>query len=186
MSNSSRRMALRALACLVLGSLVVIGCGGDDDGGDSATPTATEADAGGATATAAANGGDIGAGFDACTLLTMDEVEAAIGAVDAGLRREGAKISSCLWSAKVGRDFVNVGVFLGSKQELDLFLELAQGTEDVEGLGDRAKFSEPLGATEVIVGGYGVTVSAGTSEREPDEVRDVTTALAEKVVERLP
>ncbi|MEX0683295.1 MAG: hypothetical protein WD904_08195 [Dehalococcoidia bacterium] len=194
-----KRLVL-VLGLLAVAALLLAACGGgddDDDAGDDGGATATET---GATDDSGDDGGDAsgdgsgddggddsGSDFDACTLLTQDEVERVIGPADEGLNQNFDPIFSCLWSADAGgMDYLSVGVFAGSDQELGAFFELTEDGEEIQGLGEGAQFSESFGTLEVLVDGYYVTVNVSMFEREPDEVRDITTGLAERVLGRLP
>lgn len=196
-----KRLVL-VLGLLAVAALLLAACGGgddDDNAGDDGGATATEADA---TDDAGDDGGDdggdgstddgadnaSGSDFDVCTLLTRDEVERVIGPADEGLNQNFDPIFSCLWSADAGGvDYVSVGVFAGSDEEVEAFFELTQDAEEVQGIGDRAQFSDTIGigTLEVLVDGYDVSVSVAMLERDRDEARDITTGLAERVLGRL-
>ncbi len=188
-----------------LAALVLLGaaCGGDDDagddggaptatldsgdGGDSAdeeTPEATPEDEGGD------DSGDDGAAgaVDACSLVTKDEAEAALGApVSDGEAQEFPPIYNCRYQTE-DFDILDVTVVVYDDDETaEASYEMALDINDypeIGGLGERAYDGRPIGGVNVLQGRYelSVDVSAG----ESDEDFDTATGLAERAVDRLP
>ena len=207
-ASSGHRLPLGVLAALLLlalaGLLLLAACGGDDEeatgtpGGTQApavTPTAagttvgaTETAVAEATQTATtapqASGGDI----DPCALVTKDEAEAIIGeSLGDPLVTITELLVSCLYSTP-DFDSVNVDVLIyDDEDQAEGGFELALDINDypeIEGIGERAYDSRPIGDITVLNGKYelSVDVSVGDGEADFETAKDV----AAKAVGRLP
>ncbi len=181
-------------------ALVLVACGGDDDGGgDGGAATATLDSGDGADeetpeATVEEEGdddsGDDSAAdaVDACSLVTKDEAEAALGApVGEGEAGEFPPVYNCRYQTE-DFDILDVTVLVFDDDETaELAYEMALEINDypeIGGLGERAYDSRPIGGVNVLQGRYelSVDVSAG----ESDEDFDTATGLAARAVDRLP
>jgi hypothetical protein len=206
-ASRSRALPLKALAALsfltVSSLLLLAACGGDDDestGTPSGTrapaatqtttgtqaPSETESPAAEETATAApqASAGEI----DPCALVTKEEAEAIIGeSLDDPLVTITELLASCLYSTP---DFqsVNVDVLIyDSEDNAEGGFELALDINDypeVEGIGERAYDSRPIGDITALEGRYelSVDVSVQGDDTDFETAKDV----AAKAVDRLP
>jgi hypothetical protein len=205
--SDGRRLPLRALAALfflaLFGVLLLAACGGDDDE-STATPSGTrapaatqttagtQAPAGTAstaaeeTATAApqASGGEI----DPCALVTKEEAEAIVGeSLDDPLVTITELLASCLYSTP---DFKSVNVDVLTYENEDQAeggFELALDINDypeVEGIGERAYDSRPIGDVTALEGRFelSVDVSVQGDDTDFETAKDV----AAKAVDRLP
>ena len=182
-------------------ALVLSACGGGDDdaGGDGGAATATLDSGDGGDeetpeATAEGEGDDDGGddstadAVDACSLVTKDEAEAALGApVGDGEAQDFAPIYNCRYETE-DFDILDVTVVVYDDDETaelayEMVLEINDYPE-IGGLGERAYDASPLGGVNVLQGRYelSIDVSAG----ESDEDFDTATGLAERAVDRLP
>ena len=205
--SGGRRLPLRALAALsflaLSGLLLLAACGGDDE---ESTPSATGTPAAAATQTPAgtsaaeetaspaaeetattepqASGGE----FDPCALVTKSEAEAIIGeSLGDPLVTITELLSSCLYSTP---DFesVNVDVLTYDNEDdaqsgFQLAIDINHYPQ-VEGIGDRAYDSRPIGDITVLKGKYelSVDVSVAGDDADFETAKDV----AAKAVDRLP
>jgi hypothetical protein len=133
-----RLSLIAALALLMVGAMLVAGCGGDDDddGGGAATATVDNGGAGGTrtaeagdpTERPATTGGvnptgepdDGGTAADACALVSRAEAEAALGSplqepyvtytgvANVGLSNAQATVSTCAYIADAGIPSANI------------------------------------------------------------------------------
>ena len=204
---SGRGLTLRALAALFLlalsGLLLLAACGGDDEE-STATPSGTRAPAATqtttgtqapaetaspqaeetATAAPQTSGGEI----DPCDLVTKEEAEAIIGeSLGDPVVTITELLVSCLYSTP-DFDSVNVDVLIyDDEDQAEGGFELALDINDypeVEGIGDRAYDSRPIGDITVLKGKYelSVDVSVEGGEADFETAKDV----AAKAVDRLP
>jgi hypothetical protein len=154
-------------------ALALGACGGDDDGGPSATA------------------GDSGAGrndeqVDACSLLTQEEAAEALGSnIEPGEANDFKPFFGCRWAVEGTADYVDVTVLTGSTSELEYYYDLTDETESIDGYGDKAQWAEAFGAFEVLTEDYDVTVGVGVLNREPAEAKEIAMGLMEKVLARL-
>jgi len=205
--SSGRRLPLGALAALFLlalsGLFLLAACGGDDEespGTPSGTraPAATQTTTGTqapaetaspeteetATAAPQASGGEI----DPCALVTKEEAEAIIGeSLDEPVVTITELLVSCLYSTP-DFDSVNVDVLIyDDEDQAEGGFEMALDINDypeVEGIGDGAYDSRPIGDITVLKGKYelSVDVSVGEGDADFETAKDV----AAKAVDRLP
>ena len=205
--------ALAALFLLALsGLLLLAACGGDDEDESTGTPSgtrapaatqtttgtqapagtqsaeATESPAAEATQTATAAPQASGGEIDPCALVTKEEAEAIIGeSLGDPLETITELLASCLYSTP-DFDSVNVDVLIyDDEDQAEGGFELALDINDypeVEGIGDRAYDSRPIGDITVLKGKYelSVDVSVEGGEADFETAKDV----AAKAVDRLP
>jgi hypothetical protein len=206
-ASNGRRLPLGVLAALLLlalsGLLLLTACGGDDEEATgtpsgtrapAATQTTTGTQAPAETAVAEAtqtattapqtSGGDI----DPCALVTKEEAEAIIGeSLDEPVVTITELLVSCLYSTP-DFDSVNVDVLIyDDEDQAEGGFELALDINDypeIEGIGERAYDSRPIGDITVLEGKYelSVDVSVGDGEADFETAKDV----AAKAVGRLP
>jgi hypothetical protein len=145
-----------------------------------ASPRATQA----ATATPQASTGEI----DPCALVTKAEAEAIVGeSLDEPLETITELLVSCLYSTP-DFDSVNVDVLIyDSEDNAESGFQLALDINDypeVDGIGDRAYDSRPIGEITVLKGKYelSVDVSVEGGDADFETAKDV----AAKAVDRLP
>ena len=205
-SSKRHRMPLRALGVLFFaalsGLILVVACGGDDGEstatpGGTRTPAATAAATGtrapaataslratqAATATPQASTGEI----DPCALVTKEEAEAIIGeSLDEPLVTITELLASCLYSTP-DFDSVNVDVLTyDSEDDAKSLFQLAIDINDypeVEGIGDQAYDSRPIGDITALKGKYelSVDISVEGGDADFETAKDV----AAKAVDRL-
>jgi len=204
-ASKRRRMPLRALGVLsfaaLSGLILLAACGGDDEstatpGGTrtaaataaatgtrtaaaTASPRATQA----ATATAQASTGEI----DPCALVTKAEAEAIVGeSLGEPAVTITKMLAGCLYSTP-DFDSVNVDVLTyDSEDDAKSLFQLAIDINDypeIEGIGDRAYDSRPIGDITVLKGKYELSVGVSTGGEDDFEVAK---GLAAKAVDRLP
>lgn len=189
-ANLRRNSICSLLAALLAGLLLVSACGGDDDDAGGGATTQTQAADGGAgeTSTADADNGDEDDGeeLNVCDLLSNEEVSAALGSeVSEPVRQDFPPFFSCYWTAEEF-DSLSVSVFSGSESEAEAYYELTAGAQDVEGLGDRAQFSD-FGTLEILAGRYDVSITLFDIDLEDDaQTIEAARPIAELVLDRLP
>jgi hypothetical protein len=204
-------MPLRALEVLsfaaLSGLILLAACGGDDEStatpGGTRTPAATAAATGtrtaaataspratqagtatqAATATAQASTGEI----DPCALVTKAEAEAIVGeSLGEPAVTITEMLAGCLYSTP-DFDSVNVDVLTyDSEDDAKSLFQMAIDINDypeVEGIGDRAYDSRPIGDITVLKGKYELSVGVSTGGEDDFEVAK---GLAAKAVDRLP
>lgn len=183
------------LALLLAATVLLASCGGDDDGGGdddtvaSPTPAATDADDDGSEATPTPDGASSGdQEIDACTLITQDEAEAALGApVGEGTRSDFPPFYSCEYE---GEGFlqltVTVLIYPGS-DDAEAAYDLVMDINDyptIDGIGDRAYDTQPIGDVTAQQGKYEISVDIITADDAADF--EVAKDLAKTVLARLP
>jgi len=206
--SSGRRLPLRALAALFFlalsGLLLLAACGGGENKEATGTPSGTRAPAATqtttgtqspaettspaaeetATAAPQASGGEI----DPCALVTKAEAEAIVGeSLGDPVVTITELLVSCLYSTP-DFDSVNVDVLIyDDEDQAEGGFELALDINDypeIEGIGDRAYDSRPIGDITVLKGKYelSVDVSVEGGEADFETAKDV----AAKAADRLP
>ena len=194
----------------LLGLLLLAACGGGNEGsaatpGGTRTPAATSAATGtrvatstsaaratqtatagatrAATATAQASSGEI----DPCTLVTKAEAEAVVGqSLGEPAVTITEMLAGCLYTTS-DLESVNVDVLTydsadDAKSGFQLAIDINHYPE-IEGIGDRAYDSRPIGDITVLKGKYELSIDVSTGEQDEFEVAK---DLASKAVERLP
>ena len=189
------------LLAAALAALALLGaaCGGDDDDD-------TGADGGGATATVdSGDGGDGGSdetseataepdgdddassgdAVDACSLITIDEAEAALGAtVGEGTRLDTPPVYGCTYETEAFAQVSIIVVVFDDPAQAEEVYQLAIDNNDypeIDGIGDRAYFALGFGVTSQQ-GRYEVTVDV----IGPDDDQPLDEELAKKALDRLP
>ena len=208
--SKGRRLPVSALGALLLlalaGLLLLAACGGDDDEETAATPSgtqaavatqtpsgtpaaeATESPAAEATETAESIPEPSAGEIDPCALVTKEEAEAIVGeSLGDPLVTITELLASCLYSTP---DFesVNVDVLIyDSEDNAEGGFEVALDINDypeVEGIGDRAYDSRPLGDITVLKGKYELSVDVSVEDTDADF--ETAKDVAAKAVDRLP
>ncbi len=178
---------------LLIGALTVTlsACGGDN-GGESATPggTATAPSGGGSassptTDTGAPTGGET---INACDLLTQEEVAAVLGSQPReGERSDSPPFYFCTFETEGFEQLDLSVVVFPSADDARVLYEEALDTNDypeIEGLGDRAYDSRPIGDVTAQKGKFEVGVDILTEDDEADFQAAIE--LAGKALDRLP
>jgi len=208
-ASSGRRLPLKALAALLLltlsGLLLLAACGGDDDE-TTATPSGTQAavatqtpsgtstaeetqtPAAEATQTPEATPEPSAGELDPCALVTKEEAEAIVGeSLGDPLVTITELLATCLYST-LDFDSVYVGVLIyDSEDNAEGGFEVALDINDypeVEGIGDRAYDSRPLGDITVLKGKYELSVDVSVEDTDADF--ETAKDVAAKAVDRLP
>jgi len=204
-ASKRHRMPLRALGVLsfaaLSGLILLAACGGDDEStatpGGTRTAAATAAATGtrtaaapaspratqAATATAQASTGEI----DPCALVTKAEAEAIVGeSLGEPAVTITKMLAGCLYSTP-DFDSVNVDVLTSdSEDDAKSLFQMAIDINDypeIEGIGDRAYDSRPIGDITVLKGKYELSIDVSTGGEDDFEVAK---DLAAKAVDRLP
>lgn len=151
------------------------------DGGDEETPEATAEDDG----TSGGGHDNSGDAVDACSLVTKDEAEAALGApVGDGEAQDYPPIYSCRYTTQDSY-MVDVSVVVfGSDDQAEEVHDQAVDVNDyekVDGIGERAYYALGFGLT-VLQDEFELGVIVGG----PDDNRGLEEELAKIAVERLP
>jgi hypothetical protein len=122
--------------------------------------------------------------IDPCSLLTDEEVEAVLGARVQGTPEEDYPLATCRWERE-GSLLVRVEAVSGDEDVIEGLFELGQQRfEKVEGIGDRAHYSDFIKTLYVMIGGN-TLVTVEVINSEIDE-KQAAIDLAEKAVNRLP
>ena len=198
MTTWTKKTFLIAAALVALLSLAA--CGGDDDDdatGSSSTATATSAATDssdsestgtpGATATQGGNNGGGDTPVDICGLLTLDEVETALGIpVEEGAPSNDGDFYACDWAASDETTFSSLTVefFAGSDSENEYYFDLTGDAEEINGLGDRAQYTDLIGL-EILTDHYEIAISLYAFDLEDAVVRTNTLALGQALIARL-
>lgn len=205
----NRRIFLALLVAMLAALMVFSACGGgdDDDSGGSDEPAATEEQDEGEDEDEEEeeptpdeeeeeptpadedededDGGGSGDGEDVCALITEEEVEEITGlAVGDGENQDFDPFFSCNYSTETF-DTVQVDVFHGSEEEVELYYELTEDAEEVDGIGDRAQWGGFIKQLEVLEGEYDVTIWISASTIEEDEALEMSKELAQIVLDNL-
>lgn len=183
------------------GPILLAACGGDDEEltgtpGPTRTPAATAVATGtrapaataspratqAATATAQASSGEI----DPCALVTKEEAEAVVGeSLGEPVVTITELLAGCLYSTP-DFDSVNVDVLTyEDEDQAESGFQLAIDINDypeIEGIGDRAYDSRPIGDITVLKGKYELSIDVSAGEDDFEVAKD----LAAKAADRLP
>jgi hypothetical protein len=199
------------LTALALAAIFFAACGGDDDNTKTAAPTATHAastNAGGSSATVVSNGGgepveptenggettaptqNNGGGdtLDVCSLLTKDEVEAAIGEdmTDGFVSDPSEEKPQCQWDpvdpSTASTVYLSVELGPGAASDYDALSSIA---EPVDGIGDKAQWTGGLKILDVLTDNREVTVQAVYFKDDKDP-KEIAISLARLAMGRLP
>jgi hypothetical protein len=192
----------------VLGLLLLVACGGGDDEEPTSTRTAaaTQTAAGTQapeetasaeaeetaspeaeeTATPAPQASD--GELDPCALITKEEAEAVVGeSLDEPLVTITELLASCLYST-IDFESVNVDVLTYDNEDnaeggFELALDINDYPE-IDGIGDRAYDSRPIGDITVLKGKYELSVDVSVNNDDSDF--ETAKELAAQAVDRLP
>jgi hypothetical protein len=168
--------ALLAYLCLVAA------CGAENDNG-APTVTSSPAAPPAGTGEPADGGGDV---VLACSLLTPEEVEQALGEPvgEPIADRFGEGFSSCTYETE-SLDVVRVRVFTAEDRDAvrEYFEFGSEELEPVEGLGDAATWSDAFRELEVLRGNYDVSIEISY---EGGGIREKAETLMRIALERLP
>lgn len=187
------KLVSAALPAALMLTLFIVACGGDDDDVSSGTPVAS------ATARVSGTPGptptSVLVNFDACSLLTAEEIAAAFS-IDASRIASGVSSTEphtrlCAWD-----DVVDVSVTAFKRLgDINAFEEIdnpeAYGGQSIADLGDEAAWL--YGAVTVLSGDLALSVRfrpglPGPEETMPpeEELKAAGIELAEKAIPRLP
>jgi len=195
-----------SLLLVLSGLLLLAACGGDDEE-TTATPSGTQAPAatqtpagtpavgetqtptGEATQTPEATPEPSAGEIDPCALVTKSEAEAIVGeSLGDPLVTKTEMLASCLYSTSDLKS-VNVDVLTyDSEDDAESGFLLAidiNNYPEVEGIGDRAYDSRPIGDITVLKGKYELSIDVANVSTSEDEF-GVAKDLAAKAVDRLP
>lgn len=194
----------RIAVILLLGiALTATACGGGDDG-DS--PGSTGDDGGQDTATQPGGDGETPAGdntttgdtptadegaIDACALLAVDDVTEALGAPVDEPQHEDVppQFFGCRFDSGSGPGLTITVVAFADADEAESFITSVienNGYSTVDGIGDQAYNTQPIGDLSVRTGRYELSVDIyGYSDDDQAEL-DLAIALAEKALGGLP
>lgn len=182
---------------LIAAAAFVLACGGDN-GGPSPTPGA--ADATSATGTPLATSSPAppagGEELDVCTLISKDEVEDILGQtvgdpVFASMGGAGAAAGltggDCRFEATGVTPIVSVSLLAWSDEEdAESSFSLFTVAEEIEGIGDRAISTQPVGDIAVLKGHYELSVDLFFVNEDDAADLEMAREIAELVVSRLP
>ena len=183
------RVAIAAVAVLVLSACSTSAPGGSDAAPSSARGPAVSAAAGGSSgdssAPAAAAGGD--PTTNACGLLTVDEIKQAVGfAVNPGVLQNSDNQSDCEW-ASTQSDTASVGLTVSTYDDFMWQTGSSAGnSKQVSGIGDAAFKGWPTFADlSVKAKGYQVVLAIADFQAKQDAIDSENLALAKLVLPRL-
>ncbi len=176
---------------LLLALAVVAACGGGDDVTKTAGPTNQQQST--TTAAAASQPGANAGSFDACSLLTKNEVEAALGesvqdpqSFSTGSQDVGpgvtVSVSACDYSSPTTVHSVNLSVWIGSDAITQAIDQLVcQQKDRLQGLGDVACwYDSSHDELQVAKGGAFLDITTSGATEGPIQT------LAQKALDRLP
>ncbi len=199
------RYSMPSRPLFVVLALLLGACGGVDgdagdvspDGGGASTAAATSTPASASEATPEVAVGSSGAAdvstedLDVCSLVTQDEVSAVIGTQAGAAQPEddpGLSYFGCRYEEDGITAGVNIGVWaFPDESEARSFFEFGYDEYPaVEGIGDDAYRSQPLGEITVLDGRYEVDVFLFFVSEDEDEEFEMARELAQMVLDRLP
>ena len=167
------------LTATILPLLLVSGCGSDDD----SKPVVAEAQPESAPAPAPSDGSAIPV-VDACTIVTDDEIQEVLGAptserTSSTEEMPGMSLFSC------SSDDVHVTVEALATPALALSsYNFGTTYPEIEGVGERARNTQPLGDIDVLVGSTIVSVDLFLGRSREEEL-EAGTQIAKIAVDRL-
>jgi hypothetical protein len=204
----SLRLYFVALALGV--AALVIACGGDDDADDPATgasatatsipatSSSTGAETTGSTGATGSTAGQSGEAeeLDVCTLVTQAEVEAILGqsvgapnftSMGAAGAAAGLGGGDCTFQATGITAVISIGVLAWSDEDdAESSFGLFGSDEEIEGIGDKAVNTQPVGDISVLQGRYELSVDLYFVNDDDDADFEMARQIAELAVPRLP
>lgn len=122
--------------------------------------------------------------FNACSLITREEVMQALGEeVTEGVQENADPFFSCRFESE-DFDSVSVSYVTGEREDIEEYFELGnEESETIEGLGERAYWDEDFNDLEVLTGVQYLSVSISADGVDEFEV---ARSLAERALGRLP
>jgi hypothetical protein len=189
-------------AALALG-LLVIACGGDDDDAPAATTPAATADTsgdgdGGPTATAGedddptatkepddGDGGGDAEGLG-CALVDDDTIDDIMGVeMDPG---EADGEAGCSWDSTENFGLLSVllTVRTGTHDEMQDYFNIDIGGDEIDGIGEAARWNDSLDFLEVLQGNFDFDVQVLDFTGEDIDVQAKAEAVALEVLANLP
>lgn len=182
MTRSNRRTLIGTLGV----ALLVGACS------SSGSSTATPAGGGGGAAGTPAPGGNGGAGnvssIDACSLLTPDEIKAALGVdMKAGVPQTTDNQVECEWDSQKDSDAVGVSVSVATYDDaLWKTLSSAGNAKPISGFGEAAFTGVPhAGDISIKQGGYEIDLGIVDFTLDNAKVGASAQSLAKLVLSRL-
>jgi hypothetical protein len=195
------QMKIAALAGGALIVLLVAACSSGGNNTTTATQTATQTSptiSGGGTSsvtqtaqvTATQAGATPAAAVDPCTLLTKDEIAAAVSeAVGDGVEatNQAAPTFACEWASANAQTAVYVTLYAGVNAQAAAanFNTLAGSSTDVGGIGDKAHWTSQIETLEALKGPNDVSIQVVDFKEGANPQTEATT-LAQEAVARLP
>ena len=155
---------------------------GDEGEGEEATPTDDDGEEGDED-----DGDSSGASVDACTLLTQEEVNAAMGVeMQVSEPQNFPPVFSCSWTGPA-LESVSISVLYGNEEALNTYYDHAEDAEEVDGLGNRAQWIPGiLNFLEVQTDDYVLDVSVNAPEMGDEQAKTIAIDFAELALERVP
>jgi hypothetical protein len=194
-------MKITALAGGALIVLLAAACSSGGNNTTTATQTATQTSptiSGGGTssatqpvqATATQAGATPAAAVDPCTLLTKDEIAAAVSeAVSDGIEatNQAAPTFACEWASANDETAVYLTLYAGADAQAaqSNFNALAGSSTDVSGIGDKAHWTSLIETLEALKGPNDVSIQVVDFKEGANPQTEATT-LAQKAAARLP
>ena len=208
--NRLRRIAVGLAGAFLAASLIA--CGGEDDGSEDGltAATVTSAPPGASTDTPDSTAGSTGPGseatpaessagavdLDVCSLLTQEEVEAAIGQpagapaftpLGEAFAAQGLGGGDCRFEADGITPVVALTVLIWRDAETARSsFEFGSSSQAVEGIGDGARSTQPIGEISVLSGHYEVSLDIYFASEDDDAEFEMARELVEIAVSRLP
>lgn len=182
-----------ALVLALVAIMAAAACGGGDDGntGRKDTPAATNENGGGSktpVATSEGSNGGSGDAVDACQFVTQDEASAALGTgVGEGTREDTPPFYACTYETE-GFDQLTVMVMVyPNAKDAEAAYQVVMKINDypkIDGLGDRAYDTQPMGDVTAQKGKYEISVDILTADDAADF--EVAKDLTKAALGRLP
>jgi hypothetical protein len=154
-------MARRLAILLATVALAFSACGGTPSGAQTAAPGATTGGGGGGTGTAGPNataGGPAGRAVDPCAQLTVTEAAAVMDTDALTAKGTSGDPANCRYNLANGEEALVVDYVVGNASaQYDAFVS-AGSTEEVAGVGDRARYEGGTRRLVMMAGGVFVSV----------------------------
>lgn len=198
----NRKGILWLVAGLLAALLLSAACGGgddDDSSGDDTSPTVTRegGSSDDATQEPTEDSGDAsqtdepteepseGSGGNACDLLSSSDIEQAFGeSYDDGAENDYEPFLTCTWTSETFNN-VTVTLYHDDASSVEFYYELTQDAQEIDGIGERAQWSD-TGSFEFLVDDEtDVTLSIFNTDLDDAAQLAAAKELAQKILDEL-
>lgn len=176
---------LLSLCLLAIGALLIAACG-DDDGGSSATPTATDSAAspdGSARPTSPGRETLAPATEDVCSFFSEAEAELVVGALEGDPEEEDRDgVPACTWTGELGALTASLQQADSDDDAHDALIDIAGEDAQPALAGDEAFYTSDTS----IAGRLGTFVYEASAESSIDDLQGKLIGILVRAVFRLP